>query len=260
MLALASTIRFVVRDANSAFPPTPWCCSLPDVSRHLESGVGWVSLTTPRRENPGVFEDGNGEQESEQKPQDLPAAAVTDVLIGVASPGRSRHEGDDSASIHANPAELENERSRSQLLGELGSVLRARPLPPTLEKRLPLESQLSLRSEEQEAEEDKGNQDEVEEEDEKDLGPDGLEDITPSLASPPPEPARSHMPVCENIDGQDLMSELRAQLSMAANEEIFSSDRDHCAVESDAEGESSVLIDLDGHEIVEEAGLSNERG
>lgn len=220
-----------------------------------------MSLTTPRRENPGVFEDRNGEQESTQKPQDLPPAAVTDVLVAVASPGRSRDEGDDSASFCANPVELENERSRSQLLGELGSVLRARPLPPTLEKRLPLESQLSLDSEEQEAQNDEEKQkDKVEQEDGEDLGPDGLEGITSPLASPPPEPARSHTPVCETVDGQDLMSELRAQLSMAANEEIFSSDRDHCAVDSDADGESSVLIDLDGHEIAEEPGLSYERG
>lgn len=211
-----------------------------------------MSLTTPRRESPGVFEGGNADEHSEHNPQHVPQAGVTDVLIGMASPGRGRHEGNDSAAARALPAELDSQRSRCQLLGELGSVLRARPIPPTCEKRLPLESQQSLSDEERGGEEQ-----------EQDYGPGGMEDITPSLASPLPEPAVPQVPVCESVNSQDLMSELRAQLSLAANEEIFCSyldqKSDQWAVKSDIDGENNVLIEPEGQEVVQ-ASASNRNG
>lgn len=114
------------------------------------------------------------------------------------------------------------EDSRELLVSELDSVLRARPLPPTCEKRLPLVSQESIDSED-------GSDTPEEQSKEQPLG----------VATPP---TASALP----IGSQNLMSELRAQLSGAMNEEFFSSDRLPCPVTSDAE-EGSVVVG-DGQE------------
>lgn len=212
-----------------------------------------MSLTTPRSDSPslGVFEGGNnGDEGPDHKPPDASQEGVTDVLVGMASPGRSRREENESRVSCAQPAELENERSRFQLLGELGSVLRARPTPSICEKHLPLESQQALNDENKACEEEK-----------EDHGLGVMEDITPALSSPPTELAMRQVPVSESADNQELMRELRAQLSMAANEEIFSSDRNRWAVESDSDvdGEESILIEREEHKTAQ-AGAGNKQG
>lgn len=118
------------------------------------------------------------------------------------SPGRSRPEGDVGAASTVMSQEQVDERSRAQLVGELDSVLRARPLPPTCEKHLPLESQHSLGGGQSS---DKVGENSAEQ---------------PVDVSAPP--AAQACPVAENMGNQNLMAELRAQLSLAANEEIFS--------------------------------------
>lgn len=198
-----------------------------------------MSLTTSRRESRGVFEGGGSEEYPETESKRSPVAEVTDVLVGVASPIRSRREGADNMVSRSAAGEVDGERAHSQLLGELGSVLRARPAPLLCKKRLPLESQQSLLGEEEDDQEQGKEGHEA----------DGMEDITPSLATPPPKPAIPHFPVCENVDNQDMMSELRAQLSMAANEEIFASDRDHWAVDSDGDGDESTFVQPERDEV-----------
>lgn len=203
-------------------PPqlTTWLKSCTDTSRHLEAGVGWVSLTTPREEGPRVFEGGSGDEEAMEESRTKPDAdRVTDVLVGVPSPRRTRTEGEPGGTSNIIPDALVNERSRAQLVGELDSVLRARPLPPTCEKHLPLDSQHSL------LDEDTGDM--VEEQ--------SVEQ--PMRMSTPPR----KLPVAEGRGSQNLMSELRKQLSMAANEEIYT------AASSDIEEENNVLVE-DGEE------------
>ena len=180
------------------------CYPCADNSRHLEAGVGWVSLTTPREEGPRVFEGGSGDEGAVGTQQSISdtGAGVTDVLVGVPSPGRNRSEGEVAAST-ATFQELVDGRSRAQLVGELDSVLRARPLPPTCEKHLPLESQQSLGGGE--------NSDMV--------GEQSVEQQLNMDVSTPP--AAQAFPVAESRGSRSLMSELRAQLSLAANEEVF---------------------------------------
>ena len=181
--------------------------------------MGWVSLTTPREEGPRVFEGGSGDDGiagTQQSVSDT-GAGVTDVLVGVPSPGRNRPEGEVVAASTATSEELAHERSRAQLAGELDSVLRARPLPPICEKHLPLESQQSLGEGESS---DMAGEQSVEE---------ALE-----VSTAPPAQA---FPVAESKGSQNLMSELRAQLSLAANEEIFS------AASSDDEEDSMLVGD-----------------
>lgn len=193
-----------------------------DTSRHLEAGVGWVSLAASREEGPRVFEDGSGDERTENTLQPTVDTGVTDVLVGVPSPSRKTSEEVRAAS-RTTPAELANERSGTQFVGELDTVLRARPLPPVCEKRLPLESQQSLGEE------------------------DDLSDMVESVEQPIdvlPPPAAPVFPVAASMGGGDLMSELRAQLSTAANEEIFSSDTRQCPATSEDE-ENSTLV---GHE------------
>lgn len=171
-----------------------------------------------------MFEGGSGDEGTKGKLQTAADTGVTDVLVGVPSPSRNRFEGDFGAASRTTPEELANERSRTQLVGELDSVLRARPLPPICEKRLPLESQQSLGEED-----DSGMVAEQ------------------SMEQPidvPPSPAAPVFPVAESIGSEDLMSELRAQLSKAANEEIFSSDAHQYPVSSKDE-EDSILV---GHD------------
>lgn len=203
--------------ATATHHPVETCA---DTSRHLEAGVGWVSLTTPREEGPRVFEGGSGDEEAIERLRTKPdAAEVTNVLVGVPSPGRTRTEGEPGGTSNKIPEALVNERSRAQLVGELDSVLRARPLPPTCEKHLPLESQHSLLGE------DSG--DIVEEQ---------------SIEQPMRMSTTSSMlPVAEGRGSQNLMSELREQLSIAANEEIYA------AASSDNEEENNVLAE-DGEE------------
>ncbi|CAM9851512.1 unnamed protein product [Scytosiphon promiscuus] len=183
-----------------------------DPLRSLEAGAGWVSLTTPRAEGPRVFEGGSGDEATEKNAPKSPDTGVADVLVGVPSPSRiGRCEGQRSNTAwRATPEELVDERSRAQLVDELDSVLRARPLPPICEKRLPLESQQYIGKEER-------NDSMVDHSsDEKQLG-----GVPVPLEAPT-------LPVAESLGSQTLMSELKAQLSMAANEEIFSSDRPPC--------------------------------
>lgn len=187
-----------------------------------------------------MFEGGNGDDGAEQKQELQPDAGVTNVLVGVASPGRSRLKREDESASRAALGELKDYRSRSQLLGELGSVLRTRPVPPTCEKRLPLESQLAL-----EEEEDRQLHD--------------TQDSELSLASPAPEPSTSPMPVCENADSHDLLCELRAQLSLAANEEIFFSEQDQWEVESVVEHED-ILVPCERNQPNEPADPHTFRG
>lgn len=129
------------------------------------------------------------------------------------------------------PAEVVDERSRALLVGELDSVLRARPLPPTFERHLPFEGGQPLEegggSEEGEGSETSGEQ-----------------NAEPYLHVPAPLMTPT-VPIAENAFSQDLVSELRAQLSMAANEEIFfSSNRHQATLSSDGEGDSMLV----GHE------------
>lgn len=186
-------------------------------SRHLESGVEWVSLTTPSGQDPSVFEVGDLQQGSEETVEPSPPdPSVTDVLVGVSSPERSKVKvGEEHCRVAGvDCEELLNDRSRSQLVGELDSVLRTRPLPPVCEKHLPVEGKRSL-----------------ENWDEEELFPkDGsLDDSFSVDKSAPPVPHVMQPSACEKSGKHDLLSELRAQLSMAANEEIFSSDRvDQC--------------------------------
>lgn len=189
----------------------------------MEAGVGWVSLATPREEGPRVFEGGSGDEGSEDEARIPLDSKVTDVLVGVPSPNRSRRQGDHGESSHPAPEEVVDEHSRAQLVGELDSVLRARPPPQTCEKHLPLESQQSL---EKDVEGEIGDAREEE----------------PPLDAPTPDLA-PRFPVADSAGSRDLMSELRAQLSMAANEEIFSSDRHQVASSSNSGGSS-----LAGHE------------
>lgn len=200
--------------------------SFADTSRILESGVGWVSLSTPKAETSIVFEGGHGDDVKQETPSS-DDVKVTDVLVGVASPAHKRSGVHGSDLSNPSHGQAETERSRSELLDELGSVLRARPLPPTCEKRLPVESQQLI-----------GDEDEQ-------LG--GMTDSRLSVLSPPSSPKQPGPPepVFENAGSRDLLSELRAQLSLAANEEIFSSGRDHYAIESDAE-EDSILVQHEG--------------
>lgn len=192
--------------------------------------MGWISLTTPRGEGPRVFEGGQGDRGSDEKARPPSDIGVTDVLVGVPSPGRSRHERENTTSRSVTE-EMGDEHSRSQLVGELDSVLRARPLPPTCEKRLPLESQRSLE-----------NKEDCEMDDEEYVQ-------RPLDVTPPPQSVPSVMeaPVCASSGSRDLMSELKAQLSVAANEEIFASDRDQWTVTSDGEEEEedSILVQAD---------------
>lgn len=193
--------------------------------------MGWVSLTTRRGESPRVFEGGHGDEGPDEKSRPPSDIGVTDVLVGVPSPGRSRREGENTTSRSA-MEEMEDERSRSKLVGELDSVLRARPLPPTCEKHLPLESQQSL-----------------EEKEDGEMDGEGYVEPPLDLTSPPQSvPPVPEVPaVAASSGSRDLMSELKAQLSMAANEEIFASDRDQWTVTSDGE-EDSIFVQADeGH-------------
>lgn len=193
-----------------------------DNSRHLEAGVGWVSLTTPREEGPRVFEGGSGDEGVTGTRRTIPGsdAGVTDVLVGVPSPGRNRPEGEIVGASGAASGDMVDDCSRAQLVGELDSVLRARPLPPTCEKHLPLESQLSLRG--------GGDSHKV-----------GKESVEQPLDVSRP-PAAPVFPAAKSRGGQNLVSELRTQLSLAANEEIFS------AVSSDDERVNTGVLIGDG--------------
>lgn len=200
--------------------------------------MGWISLTTPRREGPRVFEGGNGDEGTDETVQEPPAdAGVTDVLVGMPSPGRDRRDGEQREGSLTEYHELGDERSRVQLVGELDSVLRARPLPPTCEKHLPLESQKSL-------EDYEDSREDSEESSDGEGGDEGVHDLSPcaDVSASTPEPQIVAAPVCENTGSPDLMSELRAQISMAVNEEIFSSDRDQPAVLYDDE-EDRILVE-----------------
>lgn len=203
-------------------------------SRHLESGVEWVSLTTPPGQDPSVFEGGNVQEGSEETVEPPPPEpSVTDVLVGVSSPERSNvKDGKEHCRVaEVDCEELLNERSRSQLVGELDSVLRTRSLPPVCEKHLPVESQKSLENWDEE---------------EIFLKDGSLDDSFSVDKSAPPEPHVVQPSACGKSGNQDLLSELRAQLSMAANEEIFSSERmDDCnaTIRRDA---------TDGHDLVED--------
>lgn len=168
-----------------------------------------------------MFEGGNGDEANEDDAPPTPDTGVADVLVGVSSPSRSsKNEGQRSSTTSsATPKGLVDERSRAQLVDELDSVLRARPLPPTCEKRLPFESQQSIGEEE--------SNDTVMDQNEKEQ---------PGGVSIPPE--APILPVAESLGSQTLMSELKAQLSMAANEEIFSSDMPPCQL-SDVKGAAS---------------------
>ncbi|CAM9515573.1 unnamed protein product [Ectocarpus sp. 12 AP-2014] len=188
----------------------------PDPSRHLEAGTGWVSLASPKEEGPRVFEGGGGDHPNKDDASSTPDTGITDVHVGVPSPVRSRYERQEGAASRPTPEETVGEDSRELLVSELDSVLRARPLPPTCEKRLPLVSQQSIDSED-------GSDTPEEQSTERPLG----------VATPP---TGSALP----IGSQNLMSELRAQLSGAMNEEFFSSDRLPCPVTSEAE-EGSVV-------------------
>lgn len=162
-----------------------------------------------------MFEDGSCGEETKGTLRTTADTGVTDVLVGVPSPSRNIREGELNAASRTTPKELANERSRAQLVGELDTVLRARPLPPICEKHLPLESQHSLGEE------------------------DGSDMVAEQSVEQPidvsPPPAAPAFPVAESIGSGDLMSELRAQLSKAANEEIFSSDAHHPAMSEDEE-------------------------
>eukprot|EP00752_Nemacystus_decipiens_P017564 g15739.t1 len=99
-----------------------------DNSRHLEAGVGWVSLTTPREEGPSVFEGGSGDEGGVTTQQSIPdtGVGVTDVLVGVPSPGRGRPVGELIAASTATPEELVHERfAESKGSQNLMSELRA---------------------------------------------------------------------------------------------------------------------------------------
>lgn len=189
-----------------------------------EAGVEWVSLTAPHAEPSTVFEDGNGDEGTRNEVPTLGDAGVTNVLIGVASPTRHRRERDETDFPPSGIGEVDAVRSRSELLGELGLVLRSRRLPPTREKHLPLESQQHVQDENSKKATD-------------------MDIAEPSIFASPldREPLGPPEPVFETPGGANLLSELRAQLSMAANEEIFSMDRDQWAVESDTE-EDSILV------------------
>ncbi|CAM9346800.1 unnamed protein product [Pylaiella littoralis] len=203
-----------------------------DTSRHLEAGVGWISLEASREEGPCVFEDGSCGEETKGTLRTTADTGVTDVLVGVPSPSRNIREGELNAASRTTPKELANERSRAQLVGELDTVLRARPLPPICEKHLPLESQHSLGEE------------------------DGSDMVAEQSVEQPidvsPPPAAPAFPVAESIGSKDLMSELRAQLSKAANEEIFSSDAHHPAMSEDEEDGTLV-----GHEELHDEDASD---
>lgn len=180
-----------------------------------------------------MFEDGSGDEGTNEKLQTTAVTGVTDVLVGVSSPRRNIVEGKLGAASRTAPEELANERSRTQLVGELDTVLRARPLPPICEKRLPLESQQSLGKE------------------------DGNDMVTDSGVEQPidvsPPPAAPVFPVAESIGCGDLMSELRAQLSKAANEEIFSLDTHQYPAKTE-DDEDSILVE---HEEVREEDASD---
>lgn len=195
-----------------------------DESRQLEAGVGWVSLSTPTDDGPRVFEGGNPDEPADIAPDASSSAGVTDILVGIPSPYRTRGEGHDDHSPRAVAEDLLNERSRSRLVGELDSVLRARPLPPTCEKHLPHTDRQPS-----EGGEDDGDGDAT-----------GAH-IAEQFLDLSPRPSALDVPVAENAGSLGLMSELRAQLSQAANEEIFGSDRDHLALSSDSE-EDSLLV------------------
>lgn len=176
-------------------------------------------MATPREEGPRVFEGGSGDEGVGGTLRSIPdtVAGVTDVLVGVPSPGRNRPEGEVGAASTVTSEELVDGCSRAQLVGELDSVLRARPLPPTCEKHLPLESQQSLAG---------GISSDM-------LGGESVEQPL-DVSTPPTAPA---FPVAESRGSQNLMSELRAQLSLAANEEIFS------AASSDDEEDNMLVGD-----------------
>lgn len=201
------------------------CNQYADTSRHLEAGVGWVSLAAPKEEGPRVFEGGSGDEEAMEKLRTKPDTGVTDVLVGMPSPGRTRTEGEPGVASIKLPA-LVNERSRAQLVGELDSVLRARPLPLTCEKHLPLESQHSLLGE-----------------DSSDLVEEQNVEQPMRLSTPP-----STLPVAEGAGSQNLMCELRKQLSMAANEEIFT------AASSDSEEDENVAEENEEKDVADVAG------
>lgn len=168
-----------------------------------------------------MFEGGSGDEASRDDAPTTPDTGVADVLVGVPSPSRGgKHEGHrSSATSHATGEEGVDERSRAQLVDELDSVLRARPLPPTCEKRLPLESQQSIGEEE--------SSDTVVDQ--------NVQQQSSGVPIPPEAPS---LPVAESLGSQTLMSELKAQLSMAANEEIFSSDRQPCQLSNVKDGAS----------------------
>lgn len=191
--------------------------------------MGWVSLATPREEDPRVFEGGSGDEGLEDKPRTPPDTGITNVLIGASpSPGRNQCVEEQGGASQATPAEVVDERSRALLVGELDSVLRARPLPPTCEKHLPFEGRQPL--EEGECSETSGEQ-----------------NAEPYLHVPAPSMSPT-VPIAENALNQDLVSELRAQLSMAANEEIFSSHRRQPALSSDEEDSMLVGYEEEQHD------------
>lgn len=231
------------------------CNKFADASRHLEAGLGWVSLATPREEDPRVFEGGSGDEGLGDKPRTPPDTGVTNVLIGASpSPGRSRCVEEEGGASRATAAEVVDERSRALLVGELDSVLRARPLPRTFEKHLPFDDRHPL--EEGEGSETSGprplprtSEKYLPFEDRQPLehgegeGSETTSDeqnAEPYLHLPAPSMTPTS-PIAENTLSQDLVSELRAQLSMAANEEIFSSHRHQPAVSSDGD-EDSLLV------------------
>ena len=179
-------------------------------------------MATPREEDPRVFEGGSGDEGPDDTPRTPPDTGITNVLIGASpSPGRSRCVEDQREVSRAAPAEVVDDRSRALLVGELDSVLRARPLPRTCEKHLPFEGGQPL--EEGEGSEISGEQ-----------------NAEPYLHVPAPSMTPT-IPIAENAFNQDLVSELRAQLSMAANEEIFLSHRRQPTLSSD-DGEGSMLL------------------
>ena len=219
---ICSCLLAIVKNTSSPYLAYPPLQQFADPSRHLEAGVGWVSLATPREEDPRVFEGGSGDEELVDNAQTPPDTGITNVLIGASpSPGRRRCIEEQGGASRATPAEVVDERSRALLVGELDSVLRARPLPPTCEKHLPFEDRQSL-------EEGADSETSVE------------QNAEPCLHVPAPSMTPT-VPIAENALNQDLVSELRAQISMAANEEIFSSNRRQPTHSSEDE-EDSMLV------------------
>ncbi|CAM9213670.1 unnamed protein product [Choristocarpus tenellus] len=164
---------------------------------HVDAGVMQTASVGPRTCGPDIYEGGKADDNLEGRINPAVDRNITDILVAVAAPDRAEQMVHESTC--STPTLNPSDDSCAQLMGELSWVLQARPQPETCVKTLPDSVEVDPVMIEHDAMM-------VEHQD-------VIEDGLASCPSPK---------VSLGNQGKNLLvSALREQLSVAANEEIF---------------------------------------